>query len=141
VIDFSLTPEQTDLIEMVQALMSKHAPEDYIARLDAANEYPYELWDTWAEAGLLGLPFPEQYGGQGGSIMDFVLVAEALGYWGYDMIGAYGTPLFMGLNILHNGSPELVKRWLPPLLTGERRFSVAMTEPEAGSDAAISPPK
>jgi len=134
VIDFSLTPEQTDLIEMVQALMSKHAPEDYIARLDAANEYPYELWDTWAEAGLLGLPFPEQYGGQGGSIMDFVLVAEALGYWGYDMIGAYGTPLFMGLNILHNGSPELVKRWLPPLLTGERRFSVAMTEPEAGSD-------
>jgi alkylation response protein AidB-like acyl-CoA dehydrogenase len=134
VIDFSLTDEQTALIDTVRSLMNKHAPEEYIARLDAAHEYPYELWNTWAEAGLLGLPFPEEYGGQGGSVMDFVLVSETLGYWGYDMVGVYGTPLFMGLNILHNGSPELARRWLPTLLTGERRFSVAMTEPEAGSD-------
>lgn len=133
-IDFSLTDEQTELIDTVRRLMIKHAPEEYIARLDAAQQYPYELWDTWAESGLLGLPFPEEYGGQGGSIMDFILVAETLGYWGYDMIGVYGTPLFMGLNILHKGSEELARRWLPELLTGKRRFSVAMTEPDAGSD-------
>lgn len=134
-IDFAPTDEQNALVDTVRSLMGKHATEEYISRLDAASEYPYELWDIWAEAGLLGLPFPERYGGQGGTVMDFVLVSEALGYWGYDMIGAYGTPLFMGLNILHNGRPELVERWLPPLLTGERRFSVAMTEPDAGSDA------
>lgn len=134
-IDFAPTDEQNALVDTVRSLMGKHATEEYISRLDAASEYPYELWEIWAQTGLLGLPFPERYGGQGGSIMDFVLVSEALGYWGYDMIGAYGTPLFMGLNILHNGGPELIERWLPPLLTGERRFSVAMTEPDAGSDA------
>jgi alkylation response protein AidB-like acyl-CoA dehydrogenase len=136
VIDFSLTDEQQDLVSMVKSLMTKHATEEYIARLDAEQAYPYELWDTFAEAGLLGLPFPVEYGGQGGSVMDFTLVAETLGYWGYDMIGVYGTPLFMGLNILHKGSPELRERWLPPLLRGEHRFSVAMTEPDAGSDVS-----
>jgi alkylation response protein AidB-like acyl-CoA dehydrogenase len=136
VIDFSLTDEQQDLVSMVKSLMTKHATEEYIARLDAEQAYPYELWNTFAEAGLLGLPFPVEYGGQGGSVMDFTLVAETLGYWGYDMIGVYGTPLFMGLNILHKGSPELRERWLPPLLRGEHRFSVAMTEPDAGSDVS-----
>jgi alkylation response protein AidB-like acyl-CoA dehydrogenase len=133
-IDFTLTQEQQDLVTMVKALMSKHATEDYLSRLDAEHSYPYALWDVFAAAGLLGLPFPEEYGGQGGSVLDFALVAETLGYWGYDMIGVYGTPLFMGLNILHKGSEELRATWLPPLLRGERRFSVAMTEPDAGSD-------
>lgn len=133
-IDFSPTDEQQDLVSMVKSLMTTHATEEYISRLDAEQAYPYELWDTFAKAGLLGLPFPIEYGGQGGSVMDFTLVAETLGYWGYDMIGVYGTPLFMGLNILHKGSAELRERWLPPLLRGERRFSVAMTEPDAGSD-------
>jgi alkylation response protein AidB-like acyl-CoA dehydrogenase len=133
-IDFSPSEEQRALVEMVRGLMDKHATEEYISRLDAEQSYPFELWDLWAEAGLLGLPFPEEYGGQGGSVLDFMLVSEAVGYWGYDMIGVYGTPLFMGLNILHTGSAALIGQWLPPLLTGERRFSVAMTEPDAGSD-------
>lgn len=134
-IDFSLTEEQQSLVETVRKLMEKHATEEYISRLDAEHGYPYELWRVWADAGLLGLPFPEEYGGQGGSVIDFILVAETVGYWGYDMIGAYGTPLFMGLNVLHKGSAALRERWLPPLLTGAQRFSVAITEPEAGSDA------
>jgi alkylation response protein AidB-like acyl-CoA dehydrogenase len=134
-IDFMPSDEQLALIESVRKLMDRHATEEYISRLDREGTYPYELWQEWAAAGLLGLPFPEECGGQGGSVMDFVLVAEAMGCWGYDMIGVYGTPLFMGLNVLHHGTGQQRARWLPPLLSGERRFSVAMTEPEAGSDA------
>ncbi|WP_202377846.1 acyl-CoA dehydrogenase family protein [Mycobacterium paraintracellulare] len=134
-IDFMPSDEQQALVELVRKLMDRHATEEYISRLDREGAYPYELWQEWAAAGLLGLPFPEEYGGQGGSVMDFILVAEVMGYWGYDMIGVYGTPLFMGLNVLHHGTEQQRERWLSPLLRGERRFSVAMTEPGAGSDA------
>jgi len=133
-IDFSLTAEQEALLATVHRLMEKHAPEEYIRRLDAESRYPFELYREWADAGLLGLPFPETLGGQGGSVLDFTLVAETIGRWGYDVFAVYGTPLFCGLNILHHGSTELQERWLPGLLAGERRFSVAMTEPDSGSD-------
>jgi alkylation response protein AidB-like acyl-CoA dehydrogenase len=134
VIDFSLSAEQVALVETVRSLMTKHATEEYLSYLDDKEAYPYELWREWADAGLLGLPFPEEYGGQGGSVMDFILVAETMGYWGYDMIGVYGTPLFMGLNVLHKGDEAMRQRWLPPLIKGDQRFSVAMTEPDSGSD-------
>jgi alkylation response protein AidB-like acyl-CoA dehydrogenase len=133
-IDFSLTAEQEELLATVQRLMENHAPEEYLRRLDAESRYPFELYREWAEAGLLGLPFPEALGGQGGSVLDFTLVAETIGRWGYDVFAVYATPLFCGLNILHNGSPALRERWVPPLLAGESRFCVAMTEPDSGSD-------
>ena len=78
-IDFSPSEEQQALLEAVARLMEKHAPEEYLRRLDAEVRYPFELYREWAAAGLLGLPFPEELGGQGGSVLDFTLVAETIG--------------------------------------------------------------
>jgi alkylation response protein AidB-like acyl-CoA dehydrogenase len=133
-IDFSLTPEQIQLRETVRALMSDYAPPAELRRLDEQEEYPYELYAKWAELGLLTLPFPHEVGGSGGGIIDLVLLAEELGRSGYDLTGVYGTPLFTGLNVLHHGSADQRERFLPPLLEGKIRLSVAMTEAGAGSD-------
>lgn len=133
-IGFEPTDEQKALLDVARALMEKHATPELLSQLDRDCEYPYELYARWVESGLLGLPFPEELGGQGGSVLDFVLVCEELGRFGYDVASVYGTPIFCALNILHNGSAELRERWLPPFLAGRARFSVAMTEPGAGSD-------
>jgi alkylation response protein AidB-like acyl-CoA dehydrogenase len=134
-LDFSLTDEQIELRETVRSLMARHAPAEELRRLDEAEEYPYELWQRWAELGLLTLPFPAEVGGAGGSVVDLVLLAEEIGRSGYDLVGVYGTPLFIGLNVLHHGTAEQRQRFLPPLLEGKVRMSVAMTESGAGSDA------
>lgn len=134
-IDFSPSAEQVSLRKTISALMTKYAPPDYLDKLDREVLYPYDVYRRWAESGLLALPFPEAVGGQGGSVMDFVLAAEEMGRWGYDIASAYATPIFCGLNILHNGNDALREQWLPEFMDGRRRFSVSISEPEAGSDA------
>jgi alkylation response protein AidB-like acyl-CoA dehydrogenase len=135
-IDFSPSADQISLLDSVRAIMIKHATPDYLDTLDRESLYPYEIYRHWADNGLLGLPFPDEVGGQGGSVLDFTLVAEEMGRSGYDIASVYGTPLFCGLNILHNGTEQLKRRWLPDLMNGTRRFSVSITEPQAGSDAS-----
>jgi alkylation response protein AidB-like acyl-CoA dehydrogenase len=134
-IDFALSPEQLALCETIRTLMTKHATPEYLTKLDRESLYPHEIYRRWADSGLLALPFPERVGGQGGSVLDFVFAVEELGRWGYDIASVYATPIFCGLNILHNGSDELREQWLPALMDGSRRFSVSISEPEAGSDA------
>ena len=67
--------------------------------------------------------------------MDFVAVSEEIGKVSYDYLGGYGTSVFNGINLLHNGSEEQKRRFIPKLINGEIRMSIAMTEPGAGSDA------
>lgn len=133
--DFDFDDEQIALRDAVRKVMDNEAPESYLRDLDEHHRYPYELYRVWADMGLLGLPFPAELGGGGGSVMDFVIVAEEIGRKGYDLTGAYGVPIFNGLNVLHFGTDEQKARFLPPLLDGTRRMSIAMTEPDAGSDA------
>src|SRR5215471_17768719 len=78
VMDFDLTEEQTILRDNVRKMMDRIAPADYVRRLDREQAYPYELYDAWAEAGLLGLPYSEEYGGLGGSVIDLVIIAEEI---------------------------------------------------------------
>lgn len=80
------------------------------------------------------MPFPEEYGGLGGGIMDLVVVGEEIGRTSYDYLGGYGTSVFNGLNLLHAASEEHKRAYLPRLIRGEIRMSIAMTEPGAGSD-------
>ena len=68
--DFGFTEEQKMLRDSVRKLMDKHAPADYIRRLEREQAYPYELYDEWIKAGILAMPFPEIYGGLGGNAID-----------------------------------------------------------------------
>jgi alkylation response protein AidB-like acyl-CoA dehydrogenase len=134
--DFSFSEEQKLLRDSVRKLMDRHAPSDYVARHDREQAYPYELYDAWVEAGLLGLPFPESVGGLGGSVIDMAIAAEEIAYTSADFFMAYGGGVFCGLNILRKGTPEQIERWIPKLLAGEIRMAISISEPDAGSDVA-----
>ena len=132
--DFGFTDEQNMLRDSVRKLMERVATVDYVRRLDREQAYPYELYAAWAEAGLLRLPFPEQYGGLGGSVIDMAIVAEEIARKSADLYMAFSGSTFCGLNILRKASEEQKRQWLPKLLSGEVRMAISISEPEAGSD-------
>ncbi|WP_144734817.1 acyl-CoA dehydrogenase family protein [Extensimonas perlucida] len=133
--DFSFTEEQNMLRESVRKMLDRVATPAYVRAMDEEARYPYEVYDAIVEMGLISMVFPEQYGGLGGSVIDFAIIAEELGRKSYDLMGAYGTSVFNGLNLLHNGSEAQKRHYLPRLMSGEIRMSISMTEPDAGSDA------
>jgi len=132
--NFGFTEEQEALRDTLQKLMAKHATPEYVNRLDREQAYPYELYDAWVEAGLLRLPFPEEYGGLGGNVIDMAIISEELAKTSADFGMALGGSVFCGLNLLRKGSEEQKATWLPKLLSGDVKFCIAMSEPDAGSD-------
>src|SRR3954468_17649801 len=132
--DFTFSEEQTLLRDSVRKLMDRVATADYVRRLDREQAYPYELYDAWVEAGLLRLPFPEEYGGLGGSVIDMVIIAEEISRKSADFYMSFAGSTFCGLNILRKASEEQKGHWLAKLLSGEVRMAISISEPEAGSD-------
>ena len=132
--DFSFTDEQVMLRETVRKLMDEHAPIKYLRRLDREQTYHSELYEEWVKAGFLSIPFPEAYGGLGGSVLDVVIIAEELSRRSADLVMAYAGSVFCGLNILRKGSEEQKRHWLPKLLSGDSKMSISISEPDAGSD-------
>ena len=132
--DFGFSEEQRLLRDSVRKLMQKHAPPEYVRRHDRERIYPEDLYQAWVEAGLIALPFPEEYGGAGGSVIDMAIVAEEIARTSADLVMAYGGNIFCGLNLVRKASEEQKRYWLPKLLKGEIKFSISMSEPDAGSD-------
>ncbi|MET0446719.1 MAG: acyl-CoA dehydrogenase family protein [Pseudorhodoplanes sp.] len=132
--DFSFTEDQILLRDSVRKLMARVATPDYVARLDRERAYPHELFKAWSEAGLLGLPFAEELGGAGGSVLDFALVAEEIGRTSADLVMAYAGGLFCGMTVARKGSDEQKQKWIPRLIEGSIKFSIGISEPDAGSD-------
>ena len=92
------------------------------------------MWTTAGEAGLLCASMPEEYGGAGGTFAHEAVINRELSLAGFD---TFGAPLHSGIvapYILHYGTEEQKKRWLPKLATGELVGAIAMTEPGTGSD-------
>ncbi|MBF5007730.1 acyl-CoA dehydrogenase family protein [Diaphorobacter caeni] len=132
--DFSFTEEQRMLRDGVTRVMNELATPEYIRECDREQRFPEELYKAWVDLGLLRLPFPEEYGGMGGNVIDLAVMAEAISYKSFDFFTALGASLFCGLNLLAKGTTEQKAQLLPKLLAGEVKFSVSISEPEAGSD-------
>lgn len=130
----ALTEEQLLLCSSIDRFMARHCTPEYLSGLDREARYPYELYAGWVELGLLGCGVPGQYGGTGGSIQDLALIAEHLAYWSYDVSTAFTVPLFTGMTVLRWGDDALRAALMPGLANGARRFSVCISEPDAGSD-------
>ena len=106
---------------------------------DVEGRFDRRVWDAIGDFGLLGLPIPEEYGGSGADIVTTCLALEALAEGGHDAglglsVGAHVTigtaPIWL------HGSEEQKRAYLPDLCSGRRIGAMAITEPEAGSDAA-----
>jgi alkylation response protein AidB-like acyl-CoA dehydrogenase len=110
---FDFSPEQLEFKQNAIRFARKELGGDLIAR-DRDERFPRELWAKCADFGILGLPFPEQYGGTSADILSTMLLMEGLGY------GCTDSGLIFAL---------------PALCHGELLGAHGMTEPDSGSDA------
>lgn len=134
--DFALSEEQELLRSTVRDFLSSYCTKEWIEEVEEKGEYPYDLWDRFAELGLYGLVVPEEYGGLGKGMIETVLVSEEIGKTSGSVGQVHMPTAVFGAYALLAAGPELKERFLPPLAEGKLRLSFALTEPDAGSDAA-----
>jgi alkylation response protein AidB-like acyl-CoA dehydrogenase len=132
---FALSPEHEALRESVRALADeKIAP--YAAKVDQAAEFPQEAHDALVKAGMHAVHIPEAYGGAGADAIATAIVIEEVAR------ACASSSLIPAVNklgtvpLLLAASEDVKRRYLPPVASGDAMFSYALSEPEAGSDAA-----
>jgi alkylation response protein AidB-like acyl-CoA dehydrogenase len=132
---FALSPEHEALRESVRALADeKIAPN--AAKVDQYSEFPQEAHDALVKADLQAIHIPEAYGGEGGDAIATAIVIEEVAR------ACASSSLIPAVNklgtvpLLLAASEDLKQRYLPPVARGEAMFSYALSEPDAGSDAA-----
>ncbi len=133
--DFEFTSEQKMLKETVSKFVDKEviprAPE-----IDEDGKFPTENFNSMAELGLFGISIPEKYGGIDADLLSCVLVMEELGRGCASTANTYGSHAILCTeNIYRNGNEAQREKYLPDLIAGKKIGAIAITEPEAGSDA------
>ncbi len=129
------TEESADLIRLTREIVAKElAPR--VAQAEADEEFPREVFRTLGRAGLLSLPFPEEYGGGGQTYEVYLQVLEEIAsVWASVGVGVSVHALSC-FGLLTRGTEEQRQRWLPEMLSGELLGAYALSEAHAGSDAA-----
>ncbi|MER6305893.1 acyl-CoA dehydrogenase family protein [Streptomyces sp. NPDC001657] len=102
--------------------------------LEHANTYPEALIAQMKRLGIFGLAVPAEYGGTPVSTPCFVLVTEELARGWMSLAGAMGGHTVVAKLLLHYGTEQQKRRFLPTMATGETRATIALTEPSGGSD-------
>jgi len=120
--------------DAVGKFFDEHAPEATVAQWRKNHCVDRDMWTKAGEAGLLGLSVPEEYGGAGGDYRHEVVLMEQLGLKGVDGFGISLHNAIIMPYLVHYGTEEQKRRWLPRMATGELVGAIAMTEPGAGSD-------
>lgn len=133
--DFSFTKEQLMIRDMVKEFAEKEiAP--MAEELDRTAQFPIETFKKMGELGLLGIPFPEEYGGSGGDTLSYALAVEEIGKACGGTGLSYAAAVSLGASPLYYfGTEEQKQEHLVPLAKGESLGAFGLTEPNAGSDA------
>ncbi|MBS4032885.1 MAG: acyl-CoA dehydrogenase family protein [Ignavibacterium sp.] len=133
--EFKFTEEQNMLREMVKDFTNNEI-KPVAAKIDTDGKIPDDLIKKMAELGLMGVSFPEEYGGGGFGEVGYCLMQEEIGR------GCMSTATFMGAHqsigantIYLGGSEEQKKKFLTPLAQGEKIAAFGLTEAQAGSDS------
>ncbi|MEL3961725.1 acyl-CoA dehydrogenase family protein [Lysinibacillus endophyticus] len=133
--NFDLTEEQTMLYKMIRDFADQVVAPGAAER-DRTKTFPIEVFKQLAEMGIMGLPFPEEFGGAGADTISFAIVTEQLSracastgitYSAHISLGGAPISLF--------GTKEQKEKYLVPICTGESFGAFGLTEPNAGSDA------
>jgi alkylation response protein AidB-like acyl-CoA dehydrogenase len=133
---FGLSEEQMLIRKSVLDLLEQVLPREKIKALDKAGEFPFAAYQALADAGWMGLAYPEDFGGMGGSNKDLAVVIEAMAYHYGGIATAYlTTVVYAGMHLCRHASDEVRSEFLPKVISGEVKLALGMTEPAAGSDA------
>ena len=133
--NFELNEEQRLVRDMVRDFAQQElAPS--AAQVDRTEEFPAENIRKMAELGLLGLPYPEKYGGGGGDYLSFAIAVEEVARACGSTALIFAAHVSLGCGpIYYFGAEEQKQKWLPRLCSGQGLGAFGLTEPEAGSDA------
>jgi alkylation response protein AidB-like acyl-CoA dehydrogenase len=134
-VDFELTQDQLAIQDMVRDL-ARNEIAPHALEWDEEQEFPRELFAKLGELGLLGVLFPDEYGGAGLGYLEYVTILEEIGA----ADGGVGLSVAAHNSLCSNhlylfGSEELKREFLPKLASGEWIGAWGLTEPQAGSDA------
>jgi len=133
--DFEFSEEQVAIRDTIRELVQDRvAPR--AAEIDAKAEYPKDIEKLFAENGILGIPFPEQYGGISGSSVTICMGVEEIAKACATSSLILAVQALGSYPILVAGSEEQKKRLCPPLASGEKVAAYALSETGSGSDAA-----
>ncbi len=133
--DFELSDEQRLLRDTVREF-AREEVRPVAEELDRTKAFPYEIVSKLGKLGLMGIPFPEEYGGGGADTLSYALAVEELARIDSSVCITLAAHTSLGtMPIYLWGTEEQRSEWLPTLCAGERLASFGLTEPEAGSDA------
>jgi alkylation response protein AidB-like acyl-CoA dehydrogenase len=134
-LDFDPSDEQRLLRDTVRDFARREVAP-VAAELDRQKRFPYELVAKLGELGLMGIPFPEEYGGGGADSVSYAMAIEELGRVDSSIAITVAAHTSLGTWPIHQwGTEEQKSEWLPQLCSGRKLAAFGLTEPEAGSDA------
>jgi short/branched chain acyl-CoA dehydrogenase len=133
--DFDLTDEQ-EAIRRLARDFAEGEVRPAAEELDREKRFPYEIVAKLGKLGLMGIPYPEEYGGGGADNLSYALAIEELTRVDSSVAITVAAHTSLGTwPVYAYGSDELKAEWLPKLCSGEQLGAFGLTEPEAGSDA------
>ena len=132
---FDLTDEQQDIRRLVRDFADAEV-RPVAEELDREKRFPYEIVAKLGGLGLMGIPYPEEYGGGGADNLSYAIAIEELGRVDSSVAITVAAHTSLGTWPLYAfGSDEQKAEWMPRLCSGELLGAFGLTEPEAGSDA------
>jgi alkylation response protein AidB-like acyl-CoA dehydrogenase len=133
--NFELTSEQQMIKEMVRDFAEKEI-RPKADHVDKTAEFPLDTFQKMGELGILGIPFPEEYGGSGGGTVSYAIAVEEIGRACGSTGLSYAAAVSLGASPLYYfGTEEQKRQFLTPLASGKALGAFGLTEPNAGSDA------
>ena len=133
--DLSLSETQEMFKQTARDFLAAEFPTSLVRQIEGdVRGYSPEIWKKMAELGWLGVPFPEQWGGLGGSLLDVAVLAEELAQAA--ALSPYVSTLLSGLLLLREGNDAQKERFLPRIATGDLIVSTALIEPSASYEPA-----
>jgi short-chain 2-methylacyl-CoA dehydrogenase len=133
--DFDLSDEQRAIQDLAREFADGEV-RPVAEELDREKRFPYEIVAKLGELGLMGIPYPEEFGGGGADNLSYALAIEELTRVDSSVAITVAAHTSLGTwPVYAYGSDELKAEWLPRLCSGERLGAFGLTEPEAGSDA------
>jgi len=132
---FDLSDEQQDIRRLVRDFADAEV-RPVAEELDREKRFPYEIVAKLGGLGLMGIPYPEEYGGGGADNLSYAIAIEELGRVDSSVAITVAAHTSLGTWPLYAfGSDEQKAEWMPRLCSGELLGAFGLTEPEAGSDA------
>jgi butyryl-CoA dehydrogenase len=133
--DFHLTTEQQMIRDLCRNFV-KNEIAPIAEEMDQTSQFPYHVWKKMGDLGMIGIPFPDEYGGGGMDWLSMMIAIEEISRGDASLGVSLLDSVTLPANLIFTfGTEEQKQQWLIPLATGEKIGSFGLTEAQAGSDA------